>query len=275
MTHPEPAATALTAPEMRSPHGFFTRQGGVSGGIYASLQCGWGATADPHDHVAENRARVARRLGVAPDRLATLYQAHTAEALAIDAPMDSAAAPKADGLVTATPGLALGALSADCAPVLFEDAAAGVIGACHAGWKGALTGIIEATVAAMAALGAAPARTTAVIGPCIGPASYEVGPEYVDRFTAADPANARFFTPALCAASAAKGHAQFDLPAYALSRLAAAGVGQARWLGRCTYAEPEMFFSNRRALHRGEDDYGRLISAIALPAPADEGAPPS
>lgn len=272
MTNPQPEAEALTAPELTAPHGFFTRRGGVSGGIYASLQCGWGAKADARAHVAENRARVAHRLGVAPDRLATLYQAHSAEALVVGAPLDPAAAPEADGLVTATPGLAIGALSADCAPVLFEDAAAKVIGACHAGWKGALTGIIEATVAAMAGLGAERQRITAVIGPCIGPASYEVGPEYVARFTAADPANARFFAPAHRAESAAKGHAQFDLPAYALARLAAAGVGRARWLGRCTYAEPEMFFSNRRALHQGEDDYGRLIAAITLPAPADEGA---
>lgn len=255
----------LVAPSLRAPHGFFTRLGGVSSGVYASLQCGWGAKTDPAENVAENRARAARALGAAPERLATLYQVHSARIVTLDAPLDPGARPEADGLVTASPGLVIGALAADCAPVLLEDAEAGVVGACHAGWRGAFDGVIQATVAAMRAIGARADRMRAAIGPCIGPNAYEVGPEYVARFIADDPANDRFFRTPPDAARAAAGYAHFDLPGYALSRLAGAGVTEARWIGRCTYSEPDLFFSNRRALHRGEADYGRLLSAIAPP----------
>lgn len=256
------ATTPITSTRLTSPHGFFTREGGVSSGIYGSLQCGFGAKEDPAENVAENRKRAAVTLGAAPERLTTLYQVHSARVETLDAPLAPGEQREADGLVTKAAGLAIGALAADCAPVLFEDVTAGVVGACHAGWKGALGGVIEATVDAMIALGASSGAIRAVVGPCIGPGAYEVGPEYVERFVAADPANDRFFTPAKDPGRAASGHAQFDLPAFALSRLAAAGVENADWVGRCTYSEPDLFYSNRRALHRGEPDYGRLLSAI-------------
>ena len=254
----------LTSARLRARHGFFTRQGGVSEGIYASLQGGWGAKGDPRANVAENRARIAAWLGTAPTHLISNYQVHSAVTTIIDAPPAPADPCEADGLATRTPGLALAALSADCAPVLLEDAEAGVVAACHAGWKGALDGIVEATVAAMVQQGADPARIAAVIGPCISQESYEVGPEYVARFTAADADNARFFADGPDPAARAEGRAQFDLPGYVLSRLVSAGVENAEWIGRCTYAEPDLFFSNRRALHQNEPDYGRLISAIIL-----------
>lgn len=255
--------TPLTSPLLTAAHGFFSRQGGVSTGIYGSLQTGWGARDDTPHNVAENRARVAAALGVPPERLISEHQHHSATALRVVEPWDPADAPEADGMATATPGLALGVLAADCAPILLEDAAAGVVGACHAGWKGALGGVIAATIAEMTGLGAARDRIRAAIGPCIGPDWYEVGPEYAARFAAADPANARFFRPSPHSAADA-GRALFDLPAYCLDRLRAEGVADAQWIGRCTYAEPDLFFSNRRALHRGEGDYGRLISAIVL-----------
>jgi YfiH family protein len=237
-------------------HGFFTRAGGVSEGIYQGLNVGAGSE-DSADRVAENRARVSAWMGVAPDRLVTLYQVHSADALLVREPF-SAPRPKADAMVTDRPGIALGVLSADCGPVLYADAEAGVIGAAHAGWKGALTGVLEATVEAMERLGARRERIAAVLGPSICPQNYEVGPEFVARFVAADKANDAYFSP-----SAKAGHALFDLNRYTVDRLRRAGVAAAM-VDRCTYADEARFFSYRRATHRGEPDYGRQISAIAL-----------
>ncbi|MEL6680768.1 MAG: peptidoglycan editing factor PgeF [Pseudomonadota bacterium] len=235
-------------------HGFFTRAGGVSGGIYEGLNCGPGSNDDP-GHVSENRARVARWFDAEPDRLVTLWQVHSADAVTVTEPF--AQRPKADALVTATPGLVLGILTADCAPVLFADVEAGVVGAAHAGWKGALGGVVEATVAAMVLLGAARERIRATVGPTIAQASYEVGEDFMDRFLDEDPGFQQFF------AGGAPGKAQFDLPGFVLHRCREAGVA-ADWIGRDTYAEPVRFFSYRRATHRGEGDYGRLISAIRV-----------
>lgn len=237
----------------RITHGFFGRHGGVSTGLYASLNCGAGSNDDPV-HVAENRARVAASLGAAPSHLLSLYQIHSPEVLTVTAPWTER--PQADGMVTATPGLALGVLAADCTPILFADAAAGIIGACHAGWKGALAGVAEATIAAMRDLGA---RTiTAAIGPTIRQAAYEVGDEFRDRFVAADPANGDWFAPGKAA-----DKFQFDLPGYLTRRLTRAGLTQIDDCDICTYADPG-YFSYRRTTHRGEPDYGRNISAIAL-----------
>lgn len=236
-------------------HGFFGRRGGASSGIFAGLNCGAGSS-DQAEAVAINRARAAAALGVAAEALATVHQVHSARAVIVSGPM--ALRPEADALVTAAPGVALAVMTADCAPVLFADRAAGVVGAAHAGWRGALDGILEATLAAMAALGARPERTVAAIGPTISQAAYEVGPEFRDRFLAADPAAPRFF-------AAGRGdRLHFDLPGFALARLRAAGVGGAVWSGHCTYSDPARFFSFRRAQHAGEADYGRLISAIRL-----------
>jgi YfiH family protein len=239
------------------PHGFFTRRGGVSTGIYDSLNCGPGSR-DAREAVEENRARVAAAMGVAPSHLLTLHQAHTIRVVTATGPFDGKR-PEADGLVTATPGLALGALAADCAPVLLADPEAGVVGAVHSGWRGALDDAPGATVAAMAALGARPERIHAAVGPCISQRAYEVGPEFVERFLDDDPENARWF------AGGAGDRAMFDLPGFVLGRLRRAGVGHAEWIGQCTYADPARFFSYRRATHAGEADYGRLISAIRLP----------
>lgn len=237
-------------------HGFFTRAGGVSEGIYRGLNAGVGSQ-DARENVAENRARIAASLGVAPKNLLSLYQVHSPDALVVREPF-GAERPRADALVTDRPGLALGVLSADCGPVLFADADAGVVAAAHAGWKGALTGILESTVEAMERLGAKRERIVAVLGPSIGPQNYEVGPEFLDRFTTASAANTAWFTP-----SAKEGHALFDLNGYTLDRLSRAGVA-AHGLNRCTYADEEAFYSYRRATHRGEGDYGRQISAIVL-----------
>jgi hypothetical protein len=245
------------APGVR--HGFFTRQGGVSEGLYASLNVGRGSGDEPA-RVTENRARAAAALGGDAGALATCYQVHSARAVTAQTPFD-AALPQADAVATRTPGLICGALAADCAPVLIADPEAKVVAAVHAGWRGALAGVVEAGVAAMAQLGADPARTVAAIGPCIGPWSYEVGLEFVAAFEAADPANTRFF-----AAGAGPEKRLFDLPGFVLSRLAAAGVRQAEWIGRDTLAEEALFFSNRRATHRSEPDYGRLLSAVTLEA---------
>ncbi len=239
-------------------HGFFTRRGGVSQGLYDSLNIGLGSS-DDRGLVLENRRRIAGRLGVEPARLLAPYQHHSADVAIVDRPWRPGEAPKADALVTATPGLAIAISTADCGPVLFCDRAARVIGAAHAGWKGAYSGILEATIEAMEGLGADRARITAVLGPTISAKSYEVGGEFVTRFVAEDDANARFFTP-----SPREGHAMFDLPAYILARLGAAGVGRSADLGLCTYADEDRFFSYRRATHRGEGDYGRLMSAIVL-----------
>jgi YfiH family protein len=236
-------------------HGFFTRRGGASSGVFEGLNCGTGST-DQSDMVRINRDRAAAAMGVAPDRLVTLHQVHSAEAVSLSAPPEAPI--RADAMVTATPGLALAVLTADCQPVLFADAAAGVVGAAHAGWKGALDGVLEATLAAMETLGAQRGRTVAVIGPTISQAAYEVGPEFMERFLDADSDNARFF------AEGKGDRVRFDLPAYGLHRLRRAGVGEAVWTRHCTYADPSRFFSYRRSLHHREADYGRLISAIRI-----------
>jgi polyphenol oxidase len=239
-------------------HGFFTRQGGVSGGLYASLNCGPGSR-DEAANVVENRARVAEILGVKPDQLLSVSQQHSADAITAKKPWDAAKQPEADAIVTLTPGLALGILTADCAPVLFADSEARVIGAAHVGWRGALSGIIEATVEAMRKLGASPERMTAVIGPAISQKAYEVGSEYVERFLAEEPESEAFFIT-----DEGSGEPHFDLPGYVGERLARAGVGKIADLRLCTYCEETRLFSYRRSQHRGEDDYGRQISAIVL-----------
>jgi len=239
-------------------HAFFTREGGVSTGIYASLNGGVGSN-DDRANVAENRARMAAALGVAREALATPYQIHSADVVVADAAWTQETRPRADAVVTRVPRLAIGVGTADCGPVLLADHAAGVVGAAHAGWRGALAGVTDAAVAAMERLGAERGRIVAALGPMIRQPSYEVGPELVARFRAADPGNDRFFR-----AAARPNHALFDLPDYIASRLAAAGIGTIEDLAECTYADPSRFFSFRRATHRGEPDYGRHINAIAL-----------
>lgn len=240
----------------RIQHGYFTRQGGVSEGIYAGLNVGAGSD-DDRDRVLENRTRVAAWFGLPLDKLATVHQVHSPDVLVIDAAY-TGERPKVDAMVTTVPGVALGVLSADCGPILFADGEAGVIGAAHAGWKGALTGVLENTVEAMVSLGAARENITAVLGPSIGPASYEVGPEFVERFLAHDPSYEAFFTP-----SQKPGHAMFDLPSLTIRRLREAGV-TAENLGLDTYPDAERFYSYRRTTHRQEPDYGRQISAISI-----------
>ena len=236
-------------------HGFFGRAGGASSGVFQGLNCGHGSS-DQTEAVTINRARVAEAMGVAPEALIGVHQVHSAEVLTVTAP--PAAAVRADALVTATPGLALTVLTADCQPVLLADPEAQVIGAAHAGWKGAIGGILEATVEAMAALGAEPSCIRAVIGPTISQQAYEVGPDFFDAVMAADDTAARFF------AAGTGDRLHFDLPGYGLSRLRAAGVAQAEWTRHCTYAEPDRFFSYRRSVHQKEADYGRLIATIRL-----------
>lgn len=241
-------------------HAWFTRKGGVSEGpLYASLNGGMGSQ-DERAAVLENRRRMAEHMGVAPERFLSVWQVHSPDVIAVDGPWPGER-PKADALVTATPDLAITVATADCGPVLFADAGAGVIGAAHAGWQGAFKGVLEATVAAMEALGARRSAITATIGPMLSQRNYEVGPEFVARFQAQDAANSRYFTP-----SQKPGHAMFDLPAYNVMRLERAGVGEVSDLGLCTYADEERFYSYRRTTHRGEPDYGRLICAIALSA---------
>ena len=253
-----PILTSPLLTELRGVrHAFFTRQGGVSEGVFDSLNVGLGSGDDPLC-VAENRERAGRALGQDGAALLTCYQIHSAMAVTVDAPFDDVR-PWADAVVTRTPGLVCGALAADCAPVLIADPEARIVAAVHAGWRGALAGVVGSAIDAMVWLGADPARMSAAIGPCIGPASYEVGLEFLDAFVAPDAANARFF-----AAGARPEKRLFDLPAYVLSRLGAAGVSRVEWLGRDTLAEEDWFFSNRRAVHRGEQDYGRLLSAISL-----------
>ena len=239
-------------------HGFFTRQGGVSSGVYESLNGGVGSQDDPAC-VAENRARMAQALGLAPSHLLVPYQIHSADVLHVREPWSPDARPRCDGLVTDVPGLALGVTGADCGMILFADPKARVVGACHAGWKGAFTGVLESTLSAMEALGARREQITAVLGPTIGAASYEVGPEFAARFRDADAAYTRFFAP-----SSREAHAMFDLPGFIGMRLQKAGVGAFEDLGLDTYADPARFFSYRRTTHLREPDYGRLVSAIAL-----------
>jgi YfiH family protein len=241
-------------------HAFFSRAGGVSTGVYEGLNGGTGSSDKP-EHIAENRARMAAAVGVKPEHFLTAYQIHSPDVVVAETPWPQDARPKADAIVTKVPGLAIGISTADCGPVLFADPHARVLGAAHAGWRGAFGGVIESTLAAMERLGADRARVVAAAGPMISQPNYEVGQELVDRFLAADPANARFFVPA-----ARPGHALFDLPGYVVSRLEAAGVGQIENLAVCTYGNPSQFYSYRRSTHRAEPDYGRHINAIALSA---------
>jgi YfiH family protein len=239
-------------------HAFFTRSGGVSQGVYATLNGGVGSNDTP-EQVAENRARMAVALGVAPDRLITPYQVHSADVVVVDEPWSAANRPRVDAVVTRTPKLAIGVSTADCGPLLFADTQARVIGAAHAGWRGAFTGVIEATIAAMEKLGADRARIGVALGPTIRQANYEVGPEFVERFLAADADNACYFTD-----SERPGHAMFDLTGYIAARAARAGIVNFEDVGLDTYAEPERFYSYRRSTHLKEPDYGRHINAIAL-----------
>lgn len=252
----------MTAPFVTAPsldgvaHGFFGRQGGVSTGELASLNCGLGSNDDPA-LIAENRRRVTEA-ALPGATLTGLYQVHGNSCIIVDEDSDLAARPEADALATRTPGILLGILTADCVPVLFADAEAGVVGAAHAGWKGALAGVTDATIAAMESLGASRASIAVAIGPCIARASYEVDNDFAQRFTADDPANERFF------AAGRPGHAMFDIAAYVAARVAAAGVKRIAIGGQDTYALPQDYFSYRRACHKNENSYGRQLSVIGL-----------
>lgn len=236
-------------------HGFFTRKGGASSGVFSGLNCGLGSS-DQSDVVRINRTRAADALGVGPENLVNVHQVHSARVEVVEGPQEER--PKADGMVTKVPGLALTILTADCQPVLFADRQAGVIGAAHAGWRGALDGVLEETVEQMEALGASRRNIVAVIGPSISQQAYEVGPEFLDDFMTDDPDNHRFF------ANGEGDRYLFDLPAFGLHRLRRAGVGHAEWTRHCTYSDAGRFFSYRRATHAGEADYGRLLAAIRL-----------
>ncbi|MFM7653976.1 MAG: peptidoglycan editing factor PgeF [Paracoccaceae bacterium] len=245
----------ITSNALAPRHGFFTRKGGASSGIFAGLNCGTGSS-DQADIVAINRARVAEALGLDVAALVSVHQVHSPDVVTVTAAFDQK--PRADAMVTATPGLALAVLTADCQPVLFADVRAGVIGAAHAGWKGAQGGVLEATVDAMEALGARRGQISAVIGPCISQTAYEVGQEFFESFTDDAPEARRFFV---------NGNGDrylFDLPSYGLWRLREAGVGHAEWTRHCTYRDPARFYSYRRTTHAGEADYGRQISVIRL-----------
>jgi len=240
-------------------HGFFGRAGGVSSGIFASLNCGPGS-GDNRENVAENRRRALDQLTPGNTaKLLTLFQIHSAEAVTVTEPWEMGHGPRADAMVTNIPGLALGILTADCAPVLLADSEAGVVAAAHAGWKGALSGITDSTIATMEKLGAHRNRIAAAAGPCISQDNYEVGPEFIGRFCEHDPASARFF-----AAGDRPDHFRFDLRAYVTHRLKSAGVKGVEAIAGCTYAQEADFFSFRRATHRGEVDYGRQLAAILL-----------
>jgi YfiH family protein len=236
-------------------HGFFGRRGGASSGIFEGLNCG-GGSSDQAEIVAMNRDRVADAMGVAPAQLVTVHQVHSATAVTLDD--TPSPRPRADGIVTNTPGLAIAVLTADCQPVLFADRTAGVIGAAHAGWRGALDGVLEATIDQMCAAGAQRDQIHAVIGPTISQRAYEVGQEFLERFMDEDRDSARFFI------NGQDGRYLFDLPGYGLMRLRMAGIGAAEWTAHCTYHDEARFYSYRRATHRGEADYGRLISVIRL-----------
>ena len=238
-------------------HAFFTREGGVSGGIYAGLNGGLGSSDDPAN-VAENRRRMAQQMGVSPEHFLSVWQVHSPDAVVATGPWEGASRPRADAMVTRTEGLAIGVTAADCGPILFVDPNARVIGAAHAGWKGALTGILETTVDAMEKLGAERSGIVAAIGPLIRQHSYEVGGEFVERFVEADAENALFFMP-----STREGHAMFDLASFIRTRLENAGVLMIDDTGIDTYSD-ERFYSYRRSVHRGEPDYGRHVHAIAL-----------
>jgi len=247
----------ITSPALSATrHGFFTRKGGASSGIFEGLNCG-GGSSDQSEAVRVNRDRVAAAMEVPSHALVNAHQVHSPDVVTVTAPLEGPR-PQADALVTATPGIALAVLTADCQPVLFADAEAEVIGAAHAGWRGALSGVLSATVEAMEALGAKRGNIAAVIGPSISQRAYEVGPEFFEDFLAEDPGFSRFF------AGGEGDRMQFDLPSFGLHMLREAGVGEAEWTGHCTYSDPARFYSYRRSVHRSEADYGRLISAIRL-----------
>ena len=257
MSAPPILTSALLAQAPGVRHGFFTRQGGVSEGLYASLNLGRGSRDAP-ERVEANRGLAAGVFGRPAQDLVLAYQVHSDRAVFTRSPWPGDP-PQADAVITDRPGLICGALAADCAPVLLADPAAGLVGAVHAGWRGALSGVVEAAVREMVDRGASPDRMFAAVGPCIGPASYEVGLEFMDRFMAEEAANAVHFRP-----GAAADKRLFDLPGFVLGRLARAGVARAEWIGRDTLAEPDHFYSNRRAVLAGEGDYGRLLSVILL-----------
>ena len=238
------------------PHGFLGRRGGVSAGELAGLNVGYGSN-DDRAAIDENRQRAVAAIDPGAE-LATVHQVHSADVVTVEAPWPQDPRPHADAMVTDRPNLLLGILTADCAPVLFADSEAGVIGAAHAGWRGALAGVTDSTIAAMERLGARRTHICAAIGPCIGQPSYEVDEGFRARFVEPDPANARFF------ADEGWGKPHFDLPGYVRHRLLAAGIGEVEALNLDTYDDPDRFYSYRRAIHRGEADYGRQLSAIAL-----------
>ncbi len=254
MTITSPTLSALSGIR----HAFFTRAGGVSSGIYASLNGGVGSQDDAA-HVAENRARMARILGVSPENLVGVYQIHSPDVVVAENPWDASARPKADAIVTRVAGLAIGVGTADCGPVLFADGTARVIGAAHAGWRGAFGGVIEATLEAMEKLGASRSNIVAALGPMIRQPNYEVGGEFFRAFIEAGRDNDRFFKNA-----ARPDHHMFDLPGYIAARLSQAGVREIEDCGLCTYADPGRFYSYRRSQHRSEPDYGRHVNAIVL-----------
>lgn len=246
----------LTSDDLGTRHGFFTRKGGASDGIYAGLNCGLGSN-DAHETVLTNRAHVADAMQVNIAALHSVHQIHSTNVVTLrDAASHTPA--KADAMVTATKGIALGILTADCAPILFHDPEAGVIGAAHSGWKGAIGGVMQTTLSAMEALGAKRESITAVVGPTISQRAYQVGPEFFDDFIAQDMDYSRFF------AQGTNDRMQFDLPSFCLHQLRMAGVGKASWTGHCTYSDPNRFYSYRRSCHHNEPDYGRLISTLCL-----------
>lgn len=250
------AQTLSQLPDIR--HGFFDRSGGTSPGLYSSLNCGLGS-GDDKDIVLNNRATVAAHLKLAPPQLITTYQHHSADVITVTNPWSIADAPMADGMVTNVSNIGLGILTADCAPVLFADTKSRVIGAAHAGWRGAVAGVTDNIITAMEKLGSQRSAIVAVIGPAISQSAYEVGPEFIDSFLAQDPAHQQFFTP-----SSREKHCMFDLPGYLIQRLERANVAAVSSVEKCTYALEDQFFSYRRATHRGEEDYGRQISVITL-----------
>jgi len=256
MLQPIQARCLASLPGLR--HGFFTRAGGVSTGLYLSLNCGPGSSDEP-DRVAENRTRVARHLGAGETSLVTLHQVHGATALCVEGPVPARDRPKADAVVTRTPGLAVGVLTADCAPVLLADSEARVVAAAHAGWRGAVAGIVEAAVGEMERQGARRERIRAAIGPAIGQGAYEVGPDFEAELLKGCADNARYFLRI-----DANARARFDLPGFVEGRLSAAGLGQIERQSACTYENESLFFSFRRSQHRGEADYGRQIAAIVV-----------
>ena len=254
----EPIEANCLKQHSRFRHGFFTRVGGVSEGLYASLNCGPGS-ADAPGNVGENRARIAQHLGSPQTDVVTLYQVHSAVALTVAGPVAAENRPKADAIVTSTPGLAIGVLTADCAPVLFADPQAGVVAAAHAGWRGAVAGVLEAAIAEMERHGAKRANIRAAIGPTINQDSYEVGPEFETELLQSCADNARYFRRNI-----SEARARFDLPSYVAHRLSAAKIGTIERCSPCTYENESLFFSYRRSQHRAEGDYGRQISAIVV-----------